>query len=152
MRLLTVATVLLGHSYALYAAEPFEGTWKFDPAKSTGSLPKAETVVVQRHGATLTVEISITLPDDRAMLIKYSAPSKGGTGSVEQGPYNGVMVQRVNSRSMETTYLTDGKGVRSTRVVLDKDGKTMTSTGKVLNSTEQAEWTMVFQKQPPGKQ
>jgi len=105
-------------------------------------------VVIRQEGATLAVEISIVLPDNRALTIRYSTPAKGGTGKITEGPHNGVLLTRLGKNSMETTYLTDGKKVRSTRAVIGKDGTTMTSTGKVLDGTEQAAWTMVFQKQP----
>jgi hypothetical protein len=140
---------LLGFASILIAADRFVGTWKLDPARSTGTVPKGETVVIQQHGAILTVEVSVLNlgPDKPTLFIRYSAPKNGGMGNVDEGPYNSVSIKRISAHAMEITYFADDKEVRSTRAVVAKDGQTMTSTGKVSGSREPVGWVMFFEKQ-----
>lgn len=135
-----------------FAAEPFTGTWRLDPAKSSGTIPKDETVTIRQRGELLEVEVGIVGggPDQRTFVIKYAAPIKGGMGRIEQGPYDGVSLRRINSRTIETTYLTDGKDARSTRAAVSKDGRFMTSTGST-SGPGYAAWTMVFERQKPAR-
>jgi hypothetical protein len=133
----------------LLAADPFVGAWKLDPARSTGTIPKAETVEIHKQGKMLSVTVTIVLPDasSSTLRIRYRAPATGGQGRVEEGPYNGVMLKRVDPKSMDTTYLVDGKEIRSTTAVVSPDRKSMTSSGKTLGAGEHIEWTMFFEKQ-----
>jgi hypothetical protein len=110
-------------------------------------------VIVQERGRSLTVEIQVTIggPDNASLLIRYSAPKRGGSGQVEKGPYDGVSIRRADTRTMETTYLSGGKEIRSTRAVVSNDGNSMTSTGKALGPDDKAAWVMVFIKQPDSK-
>jgi hypothetical protein len=149
---LTLLAAVLGLASALSAAEPFVGAWKLNPAKSMGSTPKDETILIQRRGAMLTVRISIVTPDNRSLSIGFSTPRAGGIARVEEGPYNGVSVKRDRADTMDITYLTDGKAVRSTRAVIAKSGRTLTSTGKAIGSNEDEGWVMVFDKQSRGNQ
>ena len=82
---MTPLTLGLAFVSTMLAAAPFVGTWKLDAGHSMGTLPKDETVIVQERGRTLTVEIQVTLggSDNSSLLIKYSAPKRGGTGQVE---------------------------------------------------------------------
>lgn len=132
----------------MLAADPFVGTWKLDAEHSKGTFPKDETVIVQERGRTLTVEIQVTLggPDNSSLLIKYSAPKRGGTGQVEKGPYDGISIRRIDARTMETTYLTGGKEIRSTRAVVSNDGSSMTSTGTAQTTNPRGPWS--FESNP----
>jgi len=133
----------------LLAADPFVGTWKLERAKSTGTLPKEELVEIQERGKMLAVTVTIVLPgaDDETLRIRYSAPAAGGAGQVAEGPYNGVVLRRIDTKTMETVYLMDGKEGRSMSVVIAKDGKSMISNGRSLGSGEPVEWNMCFEKQ-----
>jgi hypothetical protein len=143
------AVLWLGFLGALFAAEPFVGTWKLDLAKSSGTIPKDEIVTIERRDSMLTFEVAILNvgPEGRRMLIKFSAPSAGGMARVEEGPYDGVILRRVSDNVMELTYLMGAKKERTTRVTLTKDGRTMTSRGKTLGSVGGSSWTMVFERQ-----
>jgi len=68
-------------------------------------------------------------------------------GQVQKGPYDGVALKRINVNAIETTYLSGGNEARSTRAVVSKDGRTMTSTGQAPGPGEHLAWTMVFEKQ-----
>ena len=144
----TRAALLLGLASALFGADPFVGTWRLVPAKSSGTIPGDETVLIeQRGGKALAIEVTIANAgsDNRTFSIKYTVPRNGGTGQIETGPYDGVTVERIGAKTIETKYFATGKEVRSTRAIVSKDGKTMTSTGTAPG--EHINWTMVFEKQ-----
>jgi hypothetical protein len=147
MHLFKRALLFFGFAGTLIAADPFLGTWRLDPARSSGQIPKDETVTIQKHGPALSVEVQVTTagPDSRNLLIRYSAPASGGAGQVEKGPYDGVSLRRLAARSMETTYFLSGKEIRSTRGIVSGDGRTMTSTGAAMGTDEK--WVMVFRKE-----
>jgi hypothetical protein len=140
---------LLGFVGTLFAAEPFAGTWRLDPDKSSGTIPKDETIIIQKHGRTLSVEVQVVngSTDNSTFLIRYTAPKNGGVGQVQKGPYDGVALRRISTNAIETTYLSGGKEARSTRAVVSIDGRTMTSTGEAQGPQEHVAWTMVFEKQ-----
>lgn len=143
--------LLLGVVCPLFGAEPFVGTWRLDSARSSGTIPKDETVTIQQRGRTLVFEVKVItgVGDDSTFLIRYRAPRNGGTGQIETGPYDGVFVRRIRTNEVESTFRSGGKDVRSTRAIVSKDGKTMTSVGS--SPSENIAWTMVFEKQPqPG--
>jgi hypothetical protein len=144
-----VLLLLVGSGGTLFAAEPFAGTWRLDPLKSSGTIPKGETVIIQEHGRTLSVEVQVVngSSDNSTFLIRYTVPKNGGAGQVQKGPYDGVTVRRISANAIETTYLSGGKEARSTRAVISKDGRTMSSTGQTQGSQEYVAWTMVFEKQ-----
>jgi hypothetical protein len=146
---LTLAAAVLGFVSAMSAAEPFTGAWKLNPAKSKGSIPTDETILIERRGAMLAVRVSVVTPD-RSFSIAFSMPKAGGIGRIEEGPYNGVSVKRDRTDTIDITYMTDGKAVRSTRAVVSKDGRTLTSTGNVVGSNQDEGWVMVFDRQKAG--
>ena len=125
-----VAAVLFAG--VLSAAQPFVGTWQLDPARSSGDIPKGETVVVQQRGKTLLFRIDVVTGGSASapLEIVFTAPMNGGAGSVEKGPYDGVVVKRIGGNALEITYMESGKAAR------DAGGSA---------------WTMVFEKQRPGR-
>jgi hypothetical protein len=143
---LTNSIALLLYVNALLAADPFVGTWRLEPSKSSGTIPKDETVIIQKHGRMFTVEVQVLVADSSSLVIKYKVPVSGGKGQLlEKGPYDGVSVKRMNASTLEIAYLSSGKSARSTGAVVSEDGKTMTSIGN--GSNESAVWTIVFRKQ-----
>jgi hypothetical protein len=147
MHLFIRALLVFGFAGTLFAVDPFVGTWRLDPARSSGQIPKDETVTIQKHGPALSVEVQVTTggPDPKSLLIRYSAPAAGGAGHIEKGHYDGVALRRLDARSIETTYFSSGKEIRSTRGVVSGDGRTMTSTGAAMGTDEK--WIMVFRKE-----
>jgi hypothetical protein len=144
---LALVALTLG-SMPVHAADRFVGIWRLNKNKSTGSIPADEVVTIERRGQVLAVEVRVVTEtaDNQTFVIRYTAPAKGGPGEIEKGPYSGVSLERVSSREMQTTYLTNGKEARSTTASVSKDGKTLTSIGKAQESGG-AGWTMVFDKQ-----
>lgn len=144
-----ILTLLLCVFIGNLNAEVFEGRWILNVSKSSGTVPKEETVIIQQRDDLLDVSISIVIADAAkpALVIKYSAPIKGGAAHVAEGPYSGVTLTRLNANTLETTYFAEGAPLRSTVAVVSQDGKSMTSTGKAVGRGDQSSWIMCFDKQ-----
>lgn len=131
----------------LSAADPFVGVWKLSHTRSSGSLPEDEIVTIQeQHGAMAVKVIVVNGPNHETFVIRFTAPLKGGPGHVESGPYDAVTVKRPNHETMEINYLSKGAEIRSTRVMVSRDGATMRSSGRVREGGDV--WNMVFDKEP----
>jgi hypothetical protein len=132
---------LLGFAAALCAANPFVGTWKMNPAKTTykvGTAPKEQTVTVTEDGGTLMVKMVGTQADGKPISISYSAPATGGEGKIlESSPYDSITYKLKGKSEQEVTYKKGGKTVFTTHSKLSKDGKTRTSSTKGLNAAGQ---------------
>jgi hypothetical protein len=73
---------------ALFAADPFEGTWKLNSSKTKftqGAAPKEETLVVAKQGDDYLITITGTGESGTPISIKYTAPMKGGEGKSSMG-------------------------------------------------------------------
>jgi len=121
---------------ALLAQSPFAGTWKLDPSKTkytTGQPPKDVTLVIEVKGDDLQVTGTGTNADGSPISVKYTVPLKGGSGQVQEGPYNAVSSKVVSPTVRQNTYTKDGKVMSSRRVVVSTDGKTLKSSVKGMN-------------------
>jgi hypothetical protein len=152
MRSTKLMLALLGFAVTLCAANPFVGTWKMNPAKTTfkeGTAPKEQTVTVTEDGGTLTVKMVGTLADGKPTSISYSAPSAGGEGKIlESSPYDSVTYKLEGTNEQEVIYKKGGKTVFTTHSKLSKDGKTRTTSAKGINSAgRKVESEMVYDKQ-----
>ena len=97
----------------LFAADPFEGTWKLNSTKSTfkqGAPPKEETIVISRQGDDYLVAITGTDPSGAPISVKYSAPKDGGAAKIIEGPYDAIFTERIypNTRNSSLSARTCG--------------------------------------------
>jgi hypothetical protein len=128
-----IAMLAVALATPLFAADPFAGTWKLDPAKSNytaGSAPKDVTLVVEEQADNYQVTATGTYADGSPISVKYTIPKGGGTGTVQDGPFDAVTSKRVSARARENTYTKNGKQTMSRRVVVSRDGKTLRNTVK----------------------
>jgi hypothetical protein len=137
MRGLHLLAVFCVFSVALVAADsPFLGTWKLNTAKSkgtAGTLSKEETVVFASDGNGIKRTVTGIDGDGQPINMSATIPWDGMEHKVD-GP-NGappamVAVKTVNANTLNVTMKVNDKRVLSGRVVLSKDGKTMTSSFK----------------------
>jgi hypothetical protein len=123
---------------ASYAQSPLTGTWKLDTAKTkynTGAPPKDLTLVIEGKGDNLEITANGTAADGSPMALKYTIPEKGGAGQVQQSTiYDGVTSKRVSAYEYDNTYMKNGKEVTTRHTVVSKDGKTLRSTAKGVNT------------------
>jgi hypothetical protein len=122
---------------ALFAADPFVGTWKMDPSKSKSppNVPNAATIAFEQQGENYQVTVTGTNPDGSPMSIKYTVPIKGGSAQIENGgeQFDAVTTKRLSARQRDNTYSKNGKEVGIRHLAVSKDGKTLTIT---LNGTD----------------
>ena len=130
MRKGILVLAILGFAGSLSGLDPFIGTWKMIPEKSTftsGRSPKYETVVIRQEGYHYRVVIKGAESDGSPISVEYTVLIKGGDGEVIDGPYDAVSSKRVNA-STRVTRFKRGKESRTVRAVTTKDGKALTAT------------------------
>lgn len=130
MRKMMFALALLAFATPLFASDPFAGTWKLSSAKTrytTGTAPKAVTIVIEEQGANFQVNASGTNSDGSPLSVKYTVPIEGGTGTVQEGDFDGIIAKQVSDRVREQSYTKGGSELRTRRMTVSEDGKTMKS-------------------------
>ena len=146
------AFALFAVAGSLYAADPFEGTWKLSPSKTKftqGAAPKEETAVIARQADDLLTTITGTDESGKPISTKYSNPINGGEVKILDGPYDAISAKNINSNTRELTYMKGGKEVRSVHAVVAKDGKSIRVTVKGTDADgKPIVGTIVFDKQP----
>lgn len=133
MRKIVYIIALLALATPLFAADPFVGTWKLDPAKSkytAGTAPKDITLVIEEQGENYQVTATGSYQDGSPISVKYTVPKAGGAGTAQEGPFDALTSQRVSARVRENRYTKNGKATVSRRIVVSKDGKILRITVK----------------------
>lgn len=130
-------SLLLFAPMIAFGADPFVGTWKFDPARSistsTAPQPKDQTIVIHEHGGELHVALTGTAPDGNPMVNKFSGPVSGGTAKLDQSPYSGITVKTISPIIRDLTYSPGGKEVLWQHAFLSGDGKIMCLVNRGVN-------------------
>src|SRR4249919_2600121 len=106
--------VLLGFAATLYAADPFVGTWKMNPAKTkykVGTAPKDQTVTISEAGSDISVKVTGTAADGSKIAVNYRMPTAGGVGKMESSAYDGISGKVISATEREMSYLKGGKSV-----------------------------------------
>jgi hypothetical protein len=135
MRRTHLAAVFCVFSIIAAAADnPFLGTWKLNTAKSkgtAGTMSKEATVTFETDGKGIKRTVSGVNADGQKINTSATIPWDGMEHKVD-GPMGPAMVavKSVNDRTVNVTVQVNGKVVSSGRVVVSRDGKTMTSTFK----------------------
>src|SRR3954454_12796043 len=115
MRYTKLMLGLAAFSATLFAADPFAGTLKMNPAKTkytVGTAPKEQTVTITEAGSDLNVKIAGTAADGSKISVNYTVPAAGGTGKIlEASAYDGISSKRIGPNEREMTYMKGGKGV-----------------------------------------
>jgi hypothetical protein len=119
-------------------SDAFLGTWNLNLGKSTfnpGPAPKSQQLTWQPDGAgyTFTVETVTTEGKPTKSITKGSCDGK--PYAVEGSPLKLMRsCRRIDDHTYDDTDTVDGKVRTSRRVVLSKDGKTLTVTVKGVNA------------------
>jgi hypothetical protein len=159
MRKALLLLAFCGLAGSLWAADPIIGTWKLNAAKSKFSptllalekdvAPKETTMVIQNFG-TDQIEITETgtRTDGSTISQKFRQPRQGGT--VESSLAKGIsFIHTVISESERVgTILQDGKQSQVIHWVVSQDGKTLRSTRRVMDAQgKPAEHMAVYDRQ-----
>jgi hypothetical protein len=128
---------------SLFAASPFDGTWKLNIAKSkfggSDKPPKEVTVMLDEKGGRLEVAVKGTAADGSPISYRYSTPQTGGAFDYSEGaPTNGssgvVAKRKADSSSIDLIFTRDGKVIAKHHIVVSNDGKSMEQTVKATDA------------------
>jgi hypothetical protein len=121
------------------AADPFDGTWKLNLAKSKfspGPPPKNLTITYAATGDGIKATTEGVNFEGNPVATTYTATYDvkdtpvTGTGA----PYDTIALKRIDPNTVESTTKKDGKVVSKGKRVVSKDGKVMTLTSKGTNA------------------
>jgi hypothetical protein len=141
MRRVMWSLAVLGLAASLFAADPFAGTWKLNVARSTiksGPPPKSEISTFTAQDNGLKLAVNGVGADGKAFHVEYAAtfdgkdyPLKGFTDA------DMIVINRVDAYTFYEQFKKAGKQVYSARLVVSKDGKTLTRTLNTKNAKGQ---------------
>jgi hypothetical protein len=135
------------------AADNSLGTWKLNMEKSKFSPSAPVKSLTQTREAsdggvkvTTTGEQADGTPINASYTAKYDGTETSVTGNA---PYDTIALKQVNANTFTATQKkSDGKYTATVRLVVSKDGKTMTNTAKGTNAEGKAmNNTFVYEKQ-----
>jgi hypothetical protein len=151
MRKIMYMVALLVIATPLFAADPFVGTWKLDPAKSrytAGAVAKDVTLIIEEQGDNYQVTATGTYQDGSPISVKYTIPKSGGAGTAQEAPFDAVTSKRVSAHVRENRYTKNGKQTLTRRIVVSQDGKILRITVKGTDAQGKPVAGMdVFEKQ-----
>jgi hypothetical protein len=142
MKALACALVLIAFPVAVRAADPFIGTYKLNPAKSStsgGQVPPELTLTISEDGANLRIATSGRTAAGAAIEADVLVlPKKGGTIKAPEGAnYDSTRVSRRDDNTIEMLALQGGKERTRVKLVLSRDGKTLTRSFTSTNAKGQ---------------
>jgi hypothetical protein len=143
--------VVLTSSVAL-AAEAWLGTWKLDAAKSKytpGPGPKSLTLKFEATPAGIKLTSDGVDAEGKTIQGEYVSKFDGKDVPWKGNPdADTAMAKKIDDSSYENTWKKGGKATITAKVVVNKDGKTLTVTQTGTNSKGQAvNSTIVYNKQ-----
>ncbi|HUR44750.1 MAG TPA: hypothetical protein VMZ27_02660 [Candidatus Saccharimonadales bacterium] len=150
-----LAKLLIGAvmvSVGAFGADASLGTWKLNMEKSKFSpAPILKSLTSTREASDGGVKVTSTgeQADGTPINASYTAKYNGSNTPVTGAPWDTLAIKRVNAHTFTATAKkTNGKYRSTSRTIISKDGKTMTTTvtgtnaeGKAFNNT------MVYDKQ-----
>jgi hypothetical protein len=133
------------------AADPFDGTWKLNTAKSKydpGPAPDKATVTIQTDGNSSTVKAESSF-EGKPYTTSYTVTLDGTPAPLQGSPVaDMVSVKKVDERTREMKTTKAGSPVGESRATVSADGKTATVTGSGLTPKgTKTTFTAVYEKQ-----
>jgi len=137
---------------ALWAADPFVGTWKLNVAKSKAAnpslMPKSEVQKSEGLDNSLKTVFDGVDIDGKPYYMTWSAKYDGkdfpNTGDPDADT---IALREIDATTFEFVLKKAGKEVMVGRDTVSKDGKTRTMTVKGINPTQGFGGTFVYDKQ-----
>ncbi len=124
----------LAMSLTLLAANTSVGTWKYNAAKSKfdpGPAYKSRMVKVEAHGEGIKVAVDGVSGDGTKHAYSYTANYDGKDNPVTGSPAaDTIAYKRIDDNTVEATTKKAGKVSANVKIVVSKDGKSMTVTSK----------------------
>jgi len=125
--------VFAAGSASAQSSDPFNGTWKLNPAKSTyspGPAPQSVTLVIEGTDAAHKITVDVTSATGASQHWSISGAFGKELPVVGNDPYGDTAVlKRINATTAETQYVKGGKPTVKNTGVVSADGKILTITG-----------------------
>jgi len=122
-------------------SDPFNGTWKLDPAKSSyspGPKPQSATMAIEGTDAARKLTVDMTPAAGAALHYSVSGAFGKELRVVGNNPNADAFVfKRINATTVETQYLKGGNPTLKTTSVVSANGKTLTTTAGGTNAQGQ---------------
>lgn len=132
------------------AADPVVGTWKLNPAKSSGAnVPKSETRTYTASAAGLTIHYQRVTADGKQISVQVTYKPDAKDYPVTGSPaYDSVSARRIAGNTVQITQKLKGKVVGTAMRSLSRDGRTLTLSGRAADAKGQVTTTtLVFDRQ-----
>ncbi|MGB2668612.1 MAG: hypothetical protein WAK48_31800 [Candidatus Acidiferrum sp.] len=137
VRLAAILVLTLVTALSVVAqTDVFLGTWKMNPAKSkfgTGPSRKSETRIVVSSSTGMKVDVDRTNSDGTNQQFEYTTNLDGKSYPITgNGPYgaDAISSNLTSPNTISSTLTRGGKVVGTGALVVSKDGKTLTISGK----------------------
>jgi hypothetical protein len=135
-----------------FAADPYIGTWKLNPAKSkyTGlPMPKDVTVTYTPIDQGWKYDAKGTTGDGQPITMSFAYAKDNEDMKMTGYPYaDALSLQGGKSNSSVGTFKREGKPVGTVKRNISKDGKTMTISANItLPDGKKGSYTSVYDKQ-----
>jgi len=140
MRKSVLCLAVFGLVGSLWAADPIEGTWKLNVAKSkiTGAAPKSEIFKITAQGGGFKWVGESVAADGKTTNSVWSGKYDGKDYSLtENADIDTVASKKIDANTSDAVLKKGGKVVGTMRWVVSKDGKTLTYTEKLKNAQGQ---------------
>jgi hypothetical protein len=140
--LVILALAALATTSTLLAANTSVGTWKYNAAKSNfdpGPPYKSRTVKVEAHGEGIKVSVDGVSGDGSKHAYSYTANYDGKDNPVTGNPMaDTIAYKRIDDNTVEATTKKGSKVASNIKIVVAKDGKSMTVSSKGKNAKGEA--------------
>lgn len=141
MRKTLLFLTFCGVAALLWAADPFIGTWKMNPAKSkfTNTTFKSFTMTTEAQGNGIKWVQDMVVADGKAVHRSWAGKYDGKDYPVVGDPtVDTSSIIKTNPNTVKYTFKKNGKEVDSGQAVVSKDGKTITDVGGEKDANGQA--------------
>ena len=143
MKALALALTLIAVPNAASAADPFVGTYKLNPAKSSssgGQVPPELTLTISEDSSNLLIKTSGMTKSGSAIEADVLVlPKAGGTIKAPAGEkdYDSTVVSRKDPNTIDMSAVQKGKEKTRVKLALSRDGKTLTRSFTSTNAKGQ---------------
>jgi len=150
MRKAMLLLAVLGLAGSLWAANPFVGTWKMNPAKSKTSYPLegSFTTKVDGQGNGIKVVEDLVPANGNTVQRRWTAKFDGKDYPIEGDPMmDSISLRKATSKMINYVVEKSGKQVASGKWVVSKDGKTSMDTGSAKIGDQVFTYNLSLEKQ-----
>jgi hypothetical protein len=147
-----IAALVLALAVIAMAADPHDGTWKLNVAKSKilpGPAPKSLTTKRETFGNSAKSVFDGMDADGKTIHYEYTATFDGKDCPITGSPnFDAISLKKIDANTFEWVTKKGGKEVAHGQTVYSKDGKTRTQSEKSKDTKGQEVTSIVvYEKQ-----